>query len=134
MKTISGWLYGHYDSRGGATFIAAPSKAEADEWYCNDFALEEIWKGDELKEAKASLIEEDFMGPATLQSPVEIKNGEDIEYRDEKDPLKLWNQMKVESDPHYSLVIAKEPPDETYEESELGEDAFGVIFQDKKEW
>lgn len=44
MNSVHGFVYGHYDSRGGTYFIAAGSKTEADTYYNkNVFAEDEIF-------------------------------------------------------------------------------------------
>jgi len=129
MKTVlHGFLYGHYDSRGGATFVEAKTREEADPFYVEAFCYVPEC-GMTKEEWTKQLSDDDFLGTATIESPIEITHGMDIDFGfTEMEPTwKLWNQMRVESDGHYELRIAKEAPDETYEESELGEDAFGVV-------
>jgi hypothetical protein len=127
MPKITGFLYGHYDSRGGAAFIEGTDKEQADAKYVEDFGLDQIFDDpEELTTAKNQVLEDDFLGLATVESPKEIQEGEDIDYRD--DDLKLW----VKNDgTTYELVVAAEQP-EGFGESELGEDAFGVMVTRSK--
>ena len=37
---IQGFLYGHYDSRGGCTFVERPTKEEADKEYVKAFQVD----------------------------------------------------------------------------------------------
>jgi len=73
------YLYGHYDSRGGAQLIEAPDRETADKAYVLQF-----WPDDpndsELEETRKAMIEEDFIAEVTLESYREIKHGEEIEY------------------------------------------------------
>jgi len=124
---ITGFLYGHYDSRGGATFIEAATQEEANPFYLESFACDDV-EGMTKAEIEANIVKDDFLGPATLESPTEITHGMDVDYRD--DGQKLWVKWKEDANPTdfvYELAVAKEPPPGAWEESELGEDAFGVI-------
>ena len=72
-----GFIYGHYDSRGGATFVTASTRKEADTKYAESagWADEDNWKG---------WVDEDFMGTANLNTYEEtFPHGEDLdpEYR-----------------------------------------------------
>src|SRR5262249_28746259 len=84
-----GFIFGHYDSRGGAVFIAGGTEAEARKAYAesgqplqeqfedaaqwaNDEGAHPMWK--QIAEAETEeekiriLTEEDFYGPATIES------------------------------------------------------------------
>lgn len=131
MKT-EGYLYGHYDSRGGATFVIAPTREQADALYVEAFATNEYADdAAQAEEYNKNIIDEDFLGTAELESPHEPVQGEDLEYRDEGDPLRLWvKELYRDKEHHYFLALAAECPD-GFEESELGEDACGVVFQNR---
>jgi hypothetical protein len=125
---ITGVLYGHYDSRGGATFIECTNGR--DEGTDNLYA-ESFWIGDseqERKENTKRICDDDFLGPAVLESDTAVTHGMDVDYRN--DYQKLWVKWKEDANPTdfvYELVVAKEKPPGAWEESELGEDAFGVV-------
>ena len=124
-----GFLYGHYDSRGGATFVEGTDRDKADKQYAEAFICEG-YEGATPEQQAKEICEEDFLGFATVESPIEIHHGQDIDFQFvEMEPeWKLW--VKAPDDPteeaHYELRIAKEQPD-GFEESELGEDAFGMV-------
>jgi len=75
------YLYGHYDSRGGAQLIEAPDRETADRAYYLQF-----WPDDanepNTETYRKELVEEDFIAEVTLESYREIKHGEEIEYTD----------------------------------------------------
>ena len=140
MKTnLNGFLFGHYDSRGGATFVVAQSKEEAFKKYASAFWMDE----EEKKTEGLEVAKEDFLGAATLESELEIEDGTDLEYNEQGPDqegdgihLPLWVKFEA-ADPFdaglqgapgtYHLVYGGECP-EGHAESELGEDAFGVIL------
>jgi hypothetical protein len=136
MHKIQGFLYGHYDSRGGATFIEGTDKAKADAEYVLPFCLEQVFPDEPevVKERNREIIEQDFLGEATIESEFRIENEQDIEQGEHAEPL--WVRF-VPNDPknegfqgspgRYELAIGTKPPAEDWKESELGEDAFGVI-------
>jgi len=57
-----GFLYGHYDSRGGTIFIEAASQDEADKQYAVFFGVSDA-------EMIESLTSKDFLGAASLLAP-----------------------------------------------------------------
>jgi len=79
------YLYGHYDSRGGAQLIEAPDRETADKAYALQF-----WPDDpnepNTETYRKEMIEEDFIAEVTLESSREIKHGEEIEYTDPIEP------------------------------------------------
>ena len=128
MTKLQGFLFGHYDSRGGATFVVADDKKEAAKKYASAMWLES-------EEEALEVATEDFLGAATVESDLEIEDGTDLQsYED--DAIPLWVAF-VPDDPAnanchgapgvYTLRYGGECP-EGYRESELGEDAFGVIL------
>ena len=126
MTKHTGFLYGHYDSRGCATFLEAKTKEEADFRY-----VEMIFEGwdpaERTKEYEKELIEGDFIAPCEIEGP--ISDGEDIEYRE--DGQTLWTNIPSEWPDGIANVefrVAKECPGEGWHESNFGEDAAGVIF------
>jgi hypothetical protein len=104
------YLYGHYDSRGGATLLEAPTKREADLRYIEEVGGQTIedhlkdaaaWKDDEhaaefwriLHEARNDrdkvielLVSEDFIAEVNLESYRELRDGEDLEYGEDHWP------------------------------------------------
>lgn len=104
-----GFVFGHYDSRGGAVFIAAKTEAEARRAYVTSGAsLEDQiadakeWGSDEAQaqgahpmwkevanateeEAIRLLSEEDFWGPATIEAYRELQDNEDLEFDTDED-------------------------------------------------
>jgi len=75
---ITGFLYGHYDSRGGATLIEDESKEIADIRYASMFCNEDSEWGTKAEQDK-TLIEEDFIAKVTFSSYREVADGEDLE-------------------------------------------------------
>jgi hypothetical protein len=123
---ITGYLYGHYDSRGGATFIEAKSREEADPFYSEAFMCEGYDEVTPEQQAK-EICDDDYLGPATIESDVEIAHGQDLEH--DENALPLWVHTDESQDPViavYKLRYGGECP-EGFQESELGEDAFGVV-------
>jgi hypothetical protein len=122
MKTkIEGVLYGHYDSRGGAIFITSPEgrTPKTDERYTGLFCVED--------EYKKELADDDFLGPATIESDEEITNEQDLDFDSDGTPLWVRDFTNGEGGVgKYHLQYGGECP-EGYSESELGEDAYGVI-------
>ena len=140
MKTkLEGFLFGHYDSRGGTTFVESNDQAKAKKKYADSFYFDED-QNDEAME----IANDDFLGPATIESEEEIGDGQDIEYGEVVDgndagQLPLWVRVNGDGDDKhqgspgtYHLQFGGECPD-GHEESELGEDAFGVIVIRKEE-
>jgi len=72
------FLYGHYDSRGGATLIEDESKEKADIRYAEAFCNEDSEWGTKAEQDK-QLIEEDFLGKVTFTSYRDVQDGEDLE-------------------------------------------------------
>lgn len=72
MKTLNGFLFGHFDSRGGTAFVVAPNKREA----CLRYVKQ--WFGyDELdKETRHHMLrmarEDDFEGVCELHYPDDV--------------------------------------------------------------
>ena len=129
MTKLQGFLFGHYDSRGGATFVVATDKAEAYKKYASGMWLDEDHQDEAIECAK-----EDFLGAATLESELEIEDGTDLQsYEDDAIPLWVHHVPDNPEDTNhgapgvYKLRYGGECP-EGYRESELGEDAFGVIL------
>jgi hypothetical protein len=71
-----GFVYGHFDSRGGTTFICEEDRKKADQKYFDLFELSQ----EEIDQFGSKLIEEDFFGPADLDI-----DGLDIDLRDHLD-------------------------------------------------
>jgi hypothetical protein len=78
MNSIKGFVYGHYDSRGGTTMIVADTREEADKVYLLDiFGYDE----GEAEEFGARVCAEDFMYEAELHFPEgTIVFGSDLEW------------------------------------------------------
>src|SRR5262245_19064040 len=151
-----GFVFGHYDSRGGANFIEAETEQQAREQYiamswggleglvkdANNWADEPnaatFWReirdlhraGDHAALVKAA-TEEDWIGPATIESLEPIANGADLEYDEEGKLWSNWNPGSMDDPPAIiEFRVADEQPD-GFEQSEFGEDAFGLIFNAK---
>lgn len=83
------WLFGCYNSRGGACLVEAPTKEEAAKRYYNEGlgmeGQEEDWEGQ-----YEATIEEDFLEEVVaIESYRPLRDGEDLEYGDgEDDDLK----------------------------------------------
>jgi len=73
MHQHKGFLYGHYDSRGGTTFIEANTRDEADRRYGEVFG----YSPEETKEFNPG--GNDFIGEAVLSSPSPLEDEEDLE-------------------------------------------------------
>jgi hypothetical protein len=71
MIQTKGFLYGHYDSRGGTMFVVAPNRDAADKAYVKAAG----WPEDLLEEAK-TMIEEDFYGEALVFSQAALPEGD----------------------------------------------------------
>jgi hypothetical protein len=153
-----GFLFGHYDSRGGATFIegtdefeaklkyieygigyeqtmkdAAEWSSEAYEhglgWPVSPFWAELHALRDDKPAAVEKIVGEDFIAPATIESWRELKEGEDIEWLEGDE--KLWangEDLEDGTTVMFRLTQGQESPGEDWIESEYGEDACGVIF------
>ena len=107
MHTYKGFLFGHYDSRGGANFIETDDEYDAKRKYqemtgqtlqeqvdemrswANDpnthpdfieFRDKLNAAGDDERKLLDILLEEDFLGSVTVESCRELEHGEDIEY------------------------------------------------------
>jgi hypothetical protein len=123
MNKYEGWLFGHYDSRGGASFYVGFTKETALAEYADTFGD----PGMDADTFRAQLEETDFLGPATLETKHTPKDGEDLEYR--TDDQVLWVRVQDETNPHFELRLSEDRPEEDgFIPAELGEDAFGVLF------
>lgn len=72
------YLYGHYDSRGGAWLIEADTKAQADAQYLESFfTQDEEWAT--KAEQDKQILDEDFIAEVQFSSYREIEQGEDLE-------------------------------------------------------
>jgi hypothetical protein len=136
---IEGYLYGHYDSRGGAMFIALPTREEADKLYAAGFMHNQVFDTPaEVEEADKQVIEDDFLGPATLECERRPEEGEDFGDFDPDDPtvMKLWARYREDGEwctewqgtPGESELILSVAQPPGFAESELAEDAYGVLF------
>jgi hypothetical protein len=77
------YLYGHYDSRGGATLIEAENREQADHAYLTSFGMLSFMATEEWNtpEHRAEFINEEFITEVNaLESHRTIEKGEDIEY------------------------------------------------------
>jgi hypothetical protein len=81
MESLNGFVYGHYDSRGGTVMVQARSRKEADRIY-----LEKVWlavEGDpsdpEFYDEIKGVCEEDFLYEATLYYDALPVAGSDLE-------------------------------------------------------
>lgn len=88
MRQLNGYVFGHYDSRGGTSFVLANTREEAETKYFNywwkDCGLEQ----EEWWEGITAFVTEDFMGPARLAVPddfdVDKMHEQDLEGSDIK--------------------------------------------------
>ena len=152
-----GWLYGHYDSRGGATLVYAPNREEADRIYASVFMHHSgiFDTKEEADEADKQVCEEDFIAPAIVMSHRPLEHNEDLENscpnppawephdphewavlwcpKEEADP---WNSLPEGGDIHFILTNEwardDNPPVKGWVPSQFGEDAYGVIFMNKE--
>lgn len=72
MLTVKGYVYGHYDSRGGTTFVRAENREEADRKYVKYYWGEEERPGvnpEEFTQWLKGVCDEDFMFHAALHVP-----------------------------------------------------------------
>jgi len=72
------FLYGHYDSRGGATLIEDETKEAASARYLESFWCEDNEWGTKADQEK-QIIEDDFIAEVTFTSYREVEDGEDLE-------------------------------------------------------
>jgi hypothetical protein len=113
MNTYEGFIFGHYDSRGGGTFIEDANELNARKRYIemgNGLEYEkecaERWSKEEgaspewanilaLRDDEEALIryltEEDFIAPAKLESYRPISEGEDLEWNEHGEQRELAN-------------------------------------------
>lgn len=92
--TYDGFLYGHYDSRGGTTFIVAENKQEADLRYLKDVCCVD---DADLEDERAGWLS-DYLGAATLHSPVALTATADLE-DDDKATVFAWGKVpKTDAD------------------------------------
>lgn len=92
MFEYKGFIYGHYDSRGGTCFVVADTKDEADRRYLNDFiaveagneaefsALKDFSDVDDINDIRLRVaFLSNYLGEAILYSPVELTERCDLE-------------------------------------------------------
>lgn len=129
--TYQGFLYGHYDSRGGGTFIASDSREAADAAYCRTMG----WDDPSLHDTEykpSEWAEEDFIAQAVLESHRPLVDGEDLEQRD--DGQSLWTDESEASSANIPETIrlrftpTPDKPEGEWYEGHYGEDACGVLF------
>lgn len=132
MTTYEGHLFGHYDSRGGASFYATADLELAVENYARSFIY---CDPDDLANNKTNALEEDYLGPCVIYSPRPLRDGEDIE-SDENTHLEAnwfpWQGRAGELDEvkeipstiEIRIVAGPADPDS---ENYFGEDAFGLL-------
>ena len=116
MNTYEGFIFGHYDSRGGGTFIEDANELNARNRYIEmgngleyDKECAERWSKDEgaspmwaevhaLRDDEEALIryltEEDFISPAKLESYRPISEGEDLEWGEHGEQQELANAFE----------------------------------------
>jgi hypothetical protein len=90
------YLYGHYDSRGGATLIEAENREQADHAYLTSFGMLSFMATEEWNtpEHRAEFINEEFITEVNaLESHRTIEKGEDIEYGDPLEEMKNRNEL-----------------------------------------
>jgi hypothetical protein len=100
MKALNGFVYGHYDSRGGSSFILASTREEADRIYAYHFygkdlidelSQEDWWKG------LQAYTEGDYLFHALLHVPdgfdVQAMNGQDLEHSNQADYKRLRAEL-----------------------------------------
>jgi hypothetical protein len=135
--TIKGVLYGHYDSRGGATFIESENGRDegTDRLYAEAFCCEGyefdgkvVSAAEEAKE----ICDQNFLGEAILHSDKSVLHGEDIEYEDNALPIWVKEPDGPTEEARYEIQRGGECP-EGWTESQLGEDAFGIIVLIREE-
>ena len=152
-----GYLFGHYDSRGGATLVLVDEHSEGYRNAANDAYVEAFVAPDDPNEYyawKAFLEEEDFLAPVTIEGdPVGPEDG-DLEYRPSNRGVLLVNtednlRLREDRDSAIGIVRLKWLKDATvpellednqphpehpgWEYSNFGEDACGVVVQDVRE-
>lgn len=138
-----GFLYGHYDSRGGTTMIEAATREEADRRYLRDvFCFDES----DIADFAAGVAEADYLGEATLSTPDVLDTPREL---DDNDPaLVFWltgdklyepgdedaEEFLPESPTVYRLWHSPDgtPPPEPAIHPRWNDDAFSFHFQPKK--
>lgn len=149
MNSVHGFVYGHYDSRGGTYFIAAGSKTEADTYYNkNVFAEDEIFTEKELIEMDYHISDDDFMFEADLYMPYVPPSGTELEeigivVEEGNYGLEDWNEeiLKTEVPDDFSrktgfavleFVPFGEKPKKLsngWNQPRWDDDAYGFIFE-----
>jgi hypothetical protein len=143
-----GFLYGHYDSRGGTTFVNHPDRATADLWYASAFGFDE----DDMKEFAPGLALEDYLGPATIYSDVDLlANGaamdlseqftgdtdhvlwmkvpDDVKQQPDDEDSDDYNWSNWEPYELYYLTVGTKPPCYAVYGMRFDDDAFGLVIQ-----
>lgn len=75
LTQTKGFLYGHYDSRGGTMFVIADNRDEADNAYAKQAGWGEVLEKEEWK----PIVDEDFIGEVTLHHAKPIEHSTDLE-------------------------------------------------------
>lgn len=128
-----GFLYGHYDSRGGTTMVEAGDRETADRRYSQLFG-----------DVDTTAAQEDFLGKAVLSSPECLTQEEEL---DSQDPAmvflltggKLYDPADEENEDQGFVLEQKEPyclwyapdgvpPDQPATHPRWDDDAFSFIF------
>jgi hypothetical protein len=141
MFRYDGFLYGHYDSRGGSVFVIAGGREEADRKYIRQFWGEDPEFGVE--------IDEDFLGEGFIESPAilcsngevqEISEDEDTECDDDGQRISGtctvlkghkggWEEFPEDGGPFELLYIQGDTPiPDGYAEPRWTDDAFGLLL------
>jgi len=107
MKQLKGYVYGHYDSRGGSSFVTAASREEADKRYAYHFWTEEFIEQELAKEdwwqGISEYVKDDFLCETVLHVPddfdpakFDTKDLENAEFPDKlmnEDEWKAWQDV-----------------------------------------
>lgn len=131
VERITAFVYGHYDSRGGAMMITAPNEEAAHKAYVKTFFADEP---EDFENQHAQLVDEDFMeGPIPV-----IVLGEKLPAPGNETDLLYSNPtfkdywVKKNEKIVALLLSNKEtkfaPTGFKLESAELGEDAFGLLY------
>lgn len=81
-REIHGFLFGHFDSRGGCTFVEAANEATALAKYSEAF---KYWNdadpdaASNAAELLANLKDDDLLGPAIIETELEIVDGQELD-------------------------------------------------------
>jgi hypothetical protein len=137
VQRFNGYVFGHYDSRGGATLIRAERLLEAAEAYATDFVGGESVSDDERRMFLNNALEEDFMFRATvIVCDAPLGGAADLDGDYDESGYQYGEVTALAGDHCKALVLWRGAPprviflndgtEDSITPIELGEDAWGL--------